>query len=107
LWAEPGRKGYQYQSFRVRERVQPGDIGRDVRLAGVDAWTVLWEVGSVDETSDIVSGRGAIVTQGPDVLVARVCVGEVGADAVGVVVETERGGRIMEGEGNDVDGLGG
>jgi hypothetical protein len=76
-------------------------------LAGVDAWTVLWEVGSVDKTSDIVPGRGAILTQGPDVVGAGIGVGKVRADAVGVVVETERSGRVVEGKGNDIDALGG
>lgn len=76
-------------------------------MAGVDAWTVLWEVGSVDKTSDIVPSRGAILTQCPDVVGAGIGVGKVRADAVGVVVETEGGGRVMEGEGNDIDALGG
>jgi hypothetical protein len=76
-------------------------------LAGVDTWTVLGEVRRVDETSDIVPGGGATLRQGPDVLVARICVGDVRTDAVGVVVEAEGGGRVMEGEGNDLDGLSG
>jgi hypothetical protein len=76
-------------------------------LAGVDTWTVLWEVGSVDKTGNVVPSRGAILTQGPDVVGAGIGVGKVGADAVGVVVETERGGRVMEGKGNDIDALGG
>ena len=76
-------------------------------MAGVDAWTVVGEVGGVDEAHDIVPSRGAIIAQRPDVLVARVCVGDVVGEAVGVVVEAEGGGRVMEGEGDDLDGLGG
>lgn len=73
-------------------------------MAGVDAWAAFGEVGGVDEASDVVAGRGCICTQGPDALVAGIGVGKVGADTVGVV-GTQGCRRVMEGEGNDVDGL--
>ena len=76
-------------------------------MAGVDAWTVLGEIGSVDEASDIVPGRGTVLTQGPDVVVGGIGIGNVRVEAVGVVVETEGGGRVMEGEGKDIECLSG